>query len=299
MAPLPTDPREMRKVLGLMGEAHAFCVALAEGIPSMLHRIPSREALSEAQKTVHLLCERAAVWMRSLTSLTRYTDYQAHSAACRALFELAVDVTLIVSEPALVERMWAWEESAKLKSCNRYVAYVRRTNLANPNSTKMGFPQRNEAVVKELRRQHWGHDRHPPTWFGVPFEQVVAEADRRARSSTSTSEAWSSYEETYAKNYDELCWGTHGSSLAMIRQPVSADYIAAIALHAMGESSRLGLELAARAAAFLGLDGTSIFRELFENMQAMREEFCRKFSAESGPSDLEGAAPQSAGVQDG
>jgi hypothetical protein len=187
------------------------------------------------------------------------------------LLELAVDVTLVATEPGLAERMWAWEESAKLKSCRRYVAYASKAKIANPNPTKLGFPGRNEAAVKALRLKHWGSDKHPPTWFGKPFEQVVAEADRRALASPSTSEAWSSYEETYAKNYDELCWGTHGSSLAMIRQAMPEDYLAAIATHALGESSRLGLELTARAATFLGLDGKEVFAELFANMQARRD----------------------------
>jgi hypothetical protein len=147
------------------------------------------------------------------------------------MLELAVDVALVASEPDLATRMWAFEESAKLKSCNRYRAFALKTNMANPNQVKMTFASRNEAAVKALRRQHWGTENHPPTWFGKPFEQVVAEADRRVGSD---------YEATYAKRYDELCWGTHGSTLAMIRpEGLPVHVIPAVACAAVGESSRL------------------------------------------------------------
>ena len=116
MTQLPNNTADVRETLRLFCEAHAFCVALGEEIPGVLRRVPSRAALTEAQKTVHMLVERAAVWLQSLSMLPRATDYQAHSAACRAILEIAVDVALVTTEPALVERMWAWEESAKLKS---------------------------------------------------------------------------------------------------------------------------------------------------------------------------------------
>jgi hypothetical protein len=215
---------------------------------------------------VHALVERAAVWMQSMARLDRWTDYQAHSSGCRAMLELAVDVALITSEPALATRMWAFEESAKLKSCNRYRAFAIKTNLANPNETKMTFGFRNEHAAKALRRQHWGSEKHPQTWFGTSFDQMAAEADRRVGSD---------YEAFYANRYDELCWGTHGSTLALIRpEGLPPDVIPAIACAAVGEASRLALEVTERAAAFLGLDGDVVCEELFAKMQAARER-CR------------------------
>jgi hypothetical protein len=182
------------------------------------------------------------------------------------MLELAVDVALITSEPALATRMWAFEESAKLKSCNRYRAFAIKTNLANPNETKMTFGFRNEHAAKALRRQHWGSEKHPQTWFGTSFDQMAAEADRRVGSD---------YEAFYANRYDELCWGTHGSTLALIRpEGLPPDVIPAIACAAVGEASRLALEVTERAAAFLGLDGDVVCEELFAKMQAARER-CR------------------------
>ena len=185
------------------------------------------------------------------------------TVGCRAMLELAVDVALITSEPTLATRMWAFEESAKLKSCNRYRAFAIRTSMTNPNATKMTFGSRNEAAAKALRRQHWGTENHPQTWFGKPFEQMAAEADRRVGSD---------YEAVYTSRYDELCWGTHGSTLALIRpEGLPSDVIPAIACAAVGEASRLALELTERAASFLGLDGEAICNELFAKMQAARE----------------------------
>jgi hypothetical protein len=167
---------ELVALLRLLGEAAAFCSALGEEIPKTLLRlVPQRPTLTEPKRTVHLLVERAAVWMQSMSKLDRWTDYQAQSSGCRAMLELAVDVALVTSEPHLATRMWAFEESAKLKSCDRYRAFALRTKMTNPNVTKMTFGARNEKTVKALRQQHWGSERHPQTWFGKPFEQMAAE----------------------------------------------------------------------------------------------------------------------------
>ena len=266
---------ELFETLLLLGEANAFCSVLGEEIPKvLLGLVPQRPTFTEPQKTVHLLVERAAVWMKSMSKLDGWTDYQAHSAGCRAMLELAVDVALVASEPELATRMWAFEESAKLKSCNRYRAFALKTNKANPDPTKMTFGSRNEAAVKALRRQHWGTEDHPRTWFGKAFEQMAREADRRVGSD---------YEATYASRYDELCWGTHGSTIAMIRPAgLPAHFIPAIACAAVGESSRLALDLTERGAAFLGLDGGAACRDLFAKMQAAREHYRATHSSTLG-----------------
>jgi len=282
MTQLANNTPEVRETLRLFCEAHAFCVALSEEIPGVLGRVPSHAALTEAQKTVHMLVERAAVWMQSLAMLPRATDYQAHASACRAMLEIAVDVALVTSEPALVERMWAWEESAKLKSCKRYSAYALKAQTPNPDQRKLSFIAKNEQTVKDLRKKHWGSEGHPRTWFGKPFEQVTAEADQRANASRLPGHAASNYEETYAKNYDELCWGTHGSSLSMIRQIATPDFLTAVSARALGESSRLALDLTERAATFLGLDGEAICNELFTKMQALQERYRLRLLAEIG-----------------
>jgi len=97
------------------------------------------------------------------------------------------------------------------------------------------------------------------TWFGKPFEQMVAEADRRVGSD---------YEATYASRFDELCWGAHGSTLAMIRPAnLPPEVIPAFACGIVGESSRLALDLTERASTFLGLDGGVVCDELFAKME--------------------------------
>ena len=94
---------------------------------------------------------------------------------------------------------------------------------------------------------------------------MAAEADRRVGSD---------YETVYATRYDELCWGTHGSTLALIRpEGLPPHVIPAIACAAVGEASRLALELVERAATFLELDGDVVCEELFAKMQAAREQY--------------------------
>ena len=262
----PERTTDLVDILRMLGEATAFCSALGDEVPKVLQRlVPHRPTLPEPQRTVHLLVERAAVWMQSMSKLDRWTDYQAQCSGCRAMLELAVDVALVASEPQLATRMWAFEESAKLKSCERYRAFALKTKMAAPNNTKMTFGSRNETTVKALRRQHWGTERHPQTWFGRPFEQMAAEADRRVGSD---------YEATYASRYDELCWGTHGSTLAMVRPAgLPPQVIPAFALAIVGESSRLALDLTKRAATFLGMDGEAVCDELCAKMEAARERY--------------------------
>jgi hypothetical protein len=259
-------PPELVAILRLLGEANAFCDALGDEMPKMLMRlVPQRPTLTQPQRTVHSLVERAAVWMQTMSRLDRWTDYQAQSCGCRAMLELAVDVALVTSEPQLAARMWAFEESAKLKSCNRYRAFALRTKMANPNQTKMVFGARNENAVKALRQKHWGTADHPTTWFGKPFEQMAEEADRRLGSD---------YASTYATRYDELCWGAHGSTLAIVRPAgLPPEVIPSFACAVVGESSRLALDLTKRAATFLGLDGEAVCDELSAKMQAARERY--------------------------
>jgi hypothetical protein len=57
---------ELVDTLRLLGEATAYCSALGEGIPTVLMRlVHQRPTLTEPQKTVHLLVERAAVSARA------------------------------------------------------------------------------------------------------------------------------------------------------------------------------------------------------------------------------------------
>lgn len=60
--------------------------------------LPQRASLTEAQRKVHALVERAAVWMQSMSKFDRWTDEEAHSSGCRAMLELAVDVALVTSK---------------------------------------------------------------------------------------------------------------------------------------------------------------------------------------------------------
>ncbi len=60
---------------------------------------------------------RTIAWLRSLGKLNHPGDFQAVTASARALFEGAVDVTLMHFDPANFspQKMDAWESSAKFK----------------------------------------------------------------------------------------------------------------------------------------------------------------------------------------
>ena len=231
---------------------------------------------------MHVLAERAAIWLTSLSRLDRPTDYQAHSAACRALLELVVDVVLVASEPPPCERMWAWEESAKLKIMPALQGVRAEGEGEGAEYSEARLPRTKRADRPEPPKAALGNGQAPPTWFGKPFEQVTAEADRRANASRKVGHVETDYEATYAKNYDELCWGTHGSSLAMIRSTPPPEFLAALAMRALGESSRFALDLTERAADFLGLDGDAIGLEVFDKMKGVQDRYRAHLLSEIG-----------------
>jgi len=224
-------------------DVHARCRALGEGLTDLLHELPPTETLSVEHATVQVLMQRAVGWMHSLGKLERVFDYQAHSSGCRALLEVAVDVALITHEPALHERMRAFEESGLLKAAVKYKRFVDKVGLANPDEAQLRYLAANERRVTVLRQKFWNSGGHPRTWLGPAFPDVAAEADRRAGTK---------YEQFYYEHYDRLCWATHGSTLMMLR--TNPNMLADVSGMALVGSLQLTMGLVERALRFLGYD---------------------------------------------
>lgn len=219
-------------------EQQAQCAVLASGMTDLLNELPRPRILPAPKATLVVLLQRATGWMHSLGKLDRVVDYQAHSAACRALLELVIDVALISHEPDLHEMMADFEESALLKAADRQLAYFKE-----PTSEAAKYVADNTDRIKKLRQKHWSTDRHPNTWLGKNLMEMAKEVDRRVGSN---------HEAFYAEHYARLCWGTHGSTLMMLRKSET------LVLHAgawavMG-SQRLAMEIVERVVEALGYD---------------------------------------------
>jgi hypothetical protein len=151
---------------------------------------------------------RAIGWLRSLDKLNHPGDFQAVTAAARALFEGAVDVTLMHFDAASngPEKMDAWELSAKLKHAQSIATYLSEAGRppAEDEKTILAFLHQERTGADHLRLRWWprkdGKPEHPSRWTGRDLG----------------SDFTAGFEEFYRLRYPQICWNTHGSGAAGI-----------------------------------------------------------------------------------
>ena len=121
------------------------------------------------RSSVKGLALRAIALVQSLSRLNRVADVQLVIAANRAVLELLVDVILLAhyGPNEGVERLEAWELSAKYKFAFLSVKYVKekRGELSEVEKPLAEFVAREEANVESIRQKYWpderGKGRHP------------------------------------------------------------------------------------------------------------------------------------------
>lgn len=174
--------------------------------------------------TVHGALIRAHGWMRTFTKLNSPGDFQAVVAGTRALFEIAVDLTLLLHDPeSSVEKLVTWERSARFKAAEQINEFF------TIHPTNRGFSQQRDHIVRESAAVHrdrlrfWpqhrrgeepARGRHPDRWTGRSLRKdAAAAADRCAGERYAGTE----FEATYVEWHPQWCWSTHGSGLAGVR----------------------------------------------------------------------------------
>jgi len=70
---------------------------------------------------------RAMAMARSLGRLDEPSDYQLVMAGVRSLFEMVVDMTLINAGSHSLEKLWLWEDSARLEAAQTMERHQART----------------------------------------------------------------------------------------------------------------------------------------------------------------------------
>lgn len=100
---------------------------------------------------------RVIGWLRSLGKLNHPGDFQAVVSGTRALFEIAVDATLLEGDRATypVEKLKVWELSAKLKNAATLKSYLDEMGK-QPNSEQrhpLAFLAREGASIEAKQRQ--------------------------------------------------------------------------------------------------------------------------------------------------
>ena len=156
---------------------------------------------------------RAIAWLRSLAKLNHPGDFQAVTAAARALFEGAVDVTLLHYDPATFppERMDAWQDSAKLKHAETVARYLAETgrDASGEHREVLAYAKREKARIEALRSRWWPNynGKHPSRWTGLDLAADAKAADALL------DEGFQGF---YRLRYPQLCWNVHGSGAAGI-----------------------------------------------------------------------------------
>ena len=190
-------------------------------------------ATSAEAVTWHGLLLRMIGWMRSLSKLNHPADFQPVVSGSRALFEIAVDVTLLhfdATNP--VAKMVAWEDSARLKSATKSRDFFASTGKSPPAelAPRLSFISSSGARIETLRSTYWpgkhGKGIHPPRWTGRDLGRDAEAATRYSPRGE--------FDLFYVMTYPSDCWNTHGSGLAGVRfiQPDDFPAISALAFKA-------------------------------------------------------------------
>ncbi|MEZ4233549.1 MAG: hypothetical protein R3B89_30505 [Polyangiaceae bacterium] len=203
-------------------------------------------------------------WLRTLGKLTEPADFQAALAASRALFEVAVDITLLLKAPSDAVRVAAWEEQAKLKSAEGLKKFLDAHPAAKPPgaSEVLKLLQRAPAI-EALRLQHWGTTKYVSRWTKRTLRDDAIAADAFLHSG---------FEEYYSARYPVACWCVHGSGLAGIRG-VPSDAFPGIIAFAFADAASFSMLIGERALRLVGAWDDILefrFKGLRESVEAAR-----------------------------
>jgi hypothetical protein len=209
---------------------------------------------------------RAIAWLRSLAKLDHPGDFQAVTAGTRAVFEGAVDVTLMNFDPTTngPEKMDAWEDSAKLKhgqTATDYLAAVGR-QPTEAEQHMLNYVSREKARIEKLRCVHWPNHKgkHPPRWTGRDPAQDAKDADKLLAEG---------FEEFYRLRYPVLCWNVHGSGLTGVAN-IRAEAIPYIGGRAAAEAAKFARVVAVVVAKHMGCWDEESFKTLPEKVKEAR-----------------------------
>jgi hypothetical protein len=226
-----------------MGEAHFKECQLVHDFLNARVRPRVVQAASSApnaeSETFVGVLLRGIAWLRTLGKLNEPADFQAGIVASRTLFEIGVDATLMHLDPTNpAAKMLAWEDSARLKAASKLQEYFRRKGEMPTHEfdSPIDFIAANRARVEALRVTHWpgpqGNGRHPPRWTGRDLGVDAAAATQLFSDGD--------FEAFYETRYPQICWNTHGSSLAGVRS-ITPEMFPGLSALAFQESTHFAL----------------------------------------------------------
>jgi uncharacterized glyoxalase superfamily protein PhnB len=182
--------------------------------PLILRRRPS----SGREEAFWRYFQRLEASVTGISVLKDVSLVQLVYAGTRTILEILVDSTLLYhgSPPDAVERIEAWEMSAKLKVAEAAVAYARKVGRED----RPRFVQMAELIevegenIRRARARYWpspktpGLGRHPDRWTDRNLLEDCRHADRLHGLKL---------EEFYETTYRQMNWSIHGSGFASTR----------------------------------------------------------------------------------
>ncbi len=140
--------------------------------------------------------------IESLLSLRYAKDFQAIAMITRSLFELAVDLALIMRIPDAIVKIAAFSEVEKLRAARMTVAYKTAHPTASVDTTVQAlFIKNNAAQIDAQRNKLWGANAKVKHWSGLSLRDRAAMLGEL-------------FEEVYEVKYAQLSWYTHAAGLA-------------------------------------------------------------------------------------
>jgi hypothetical protein len=208
-------------------------------------------------ETVHGAVQRALHWIDTLGQLDGWEHLQAVDCAARALFEAAVDLTLLALDPSKydVATLEAWELSAHHRAGEVARDIYTKDGARPPELVEpmISFATEAQAEIDALRAKHWPRSeskkhphrwKHPDRWTSHTLWQDAETAD--ALFPAGRFLRW------YGLRHAGACWNVHGSGLCGVRR-LPAEMIVNLMGPAVGEVAHFALVATEMALRFLDL----------------------------------------------
>lgn len=212
----------------IFAAAHRWVKALVGVLAHKIVPILPSSVSSMEDRTVAALFSRAGAWGVSLLRLKGPSDWQAHSAGCRSLLEIAVDIALLAGGVEPVEKLIAWEEV-------RWAREMQSAPFAGFDDAQRAamrkFLDDTKASEPTLIARFWPKGL-PMRWTGA--KSLRKDAGRADRLLGLKPPGLQDYERD---NGARLNWATHGSGvrLALLVPTIETD----LAVFALRESAWL------------------------------------------------------------
>lgn len=175
---------------------------------------------SERDTRLKALYARAFFWMESLEKLANPHDYQAIVTCNRSLFELAIDLVLLSQGGQYTpDKMYWWEQSAKLKAAESLVRFYtqRGSSVPDAHNSSVNFIRNKKTTIETQRQALWNTNKHPPRWTGSSDMSVDAKEADNFRRDEILEDFGTTLQEFYETQMRRMHLSVHGSGLALER----------------------------------------------------------------------------------